>query len=292
MNAKREATGAWDRERVVELLLEAGRRAVALRKGIRLHLKPDSSVVTEADRDIEALFAGEFDRPEAGAFLIGEETVAGKGEEYIERALRGTAWVVDPIDGTSPYCHHLPNWGISIGRMQGGKLTDGAVLLPDYRLLVASDGPRVLAAEREEGSATWEWREVSAPPVEQGPSGIVAITQDVAKSGRVAVPNPVMAVGAAVVPLVGLLVGRFLAYLGSLRLWDLAGSLPLLHRLHFSVTRLRDPSASPLGLEVGPESYFLDPGDRFRWGVRGGILACATTESAWIRKAFGASSPS
>ncbi len=152
------------------------------------------------------------------------------------------------------------------------------------------------------------------------------------------------------VPLVGLLRGLFLAYVGSLRLWDLAGSLPLLHRLHFSVTRLRAEQGSagrgdtagseaflepgiaspagtpgrggvpagaspgtagwsdgrlvrrpagaapggssapgvrvPLGLKVGPENYFLDPDDSYRWGVRGGVLICPPSEEEWIRKAF------
>ena len=105
--------------------------------------------------------------------------------------------------------------------------------------------------------------------------------------GRVHLPNPVQALGAAVVPLCGLLVGRFLAYVGSLRLWDLAGGLPLLHRLEFSVTRLRARPPSPLGLEVGPEGYLLDPDDSYRWGVRGGVLICPPSVEEQMRKGFG-----
>jgi hypothetical protein len=89
-----------------------------------------------------------------------------------------------------------------------------------------------------------------------------------------------------VVPLVGLLQGRFTAYLGKVRLWDVAGGLPLLHRLDFHLSRLRDLPGNRLGMEVSPENYLLDPGDPFRWGVRGGLLACPPSEEAWIREAL------
>jgi myo-inositol-1(or 4)-monophosphatase len=277
----------WDPRRITDLLLQAGRRAVELRSSLSHELKEDFSLVTQADREIETLFAAEFDQPRRGSYLIGEETVAQKGEDYLAAALAGAAYVVDPIDGTSPYAHLLPNWGISVGRMEAGRLTDGAVYLPDFRLMVLSDGPAVLEGTRAEGSAEWSWRRLERPPVEKGPSGLIAITQEIAKLGRVNVPNPVQALGAAVVPLVYLLEGRFLAYVGSLRLWDLAGSLPLLHRLEFSVTRLRAPPATRLGHEVGADNYFLDPDDSFRWGVRGGVLVCPPSEEVWLRKAFG-----
>lgn len=268
------------------MLLEAGRRAVALRKDLRVELKPDTSLVTTADREIEALFAAEFDHPERGSYLIGEETVSQKGEDYIQEALKARAYIVDPIDGTSPYAHHLPNWGISVGLLDGGKLTDGAVYLPDYRLMVASDGPRVMEGTREEGAGEWSFRRLSPPPVEKGPSGIIVITQDRIKGAPVKVPNPVQALGAAVVPLVEILEGRILAYVGSLRLWDLAGSLPLLHRLNFLVSRLRAEPGNRLGLEVGSKGYLLARGEPFRWGVRGGVLVCPPSEEEWIRKAF------
>jgi myo-inositol-1(or 4)-monophosphatase len=278
--------GVWDRARIIEVLLEAGRRAVTLRKTLRFEVKPDSSLVTAADKEIEALFAAEYDHPDRGSYLIGEETVAAKGEDYIRAALAGTTFVVDPIDGTSPYAHHLPNWGISVGLLRGGRLTDGAVYLPDYRLIVASEGTRVLEGTREEGTDRWDWRPLETPPVEPGPTGVIAITQDMAKRARVEVPNPVEALGAAVVPLVGLMQGRFLAYVGSVRLWDVAGSLPLLDRLNFHLSRLKDRPGNRLGLDVGPENYGLDPGEPFRWCVRGGLLVCPPSEEGWIRSAL------
>ncbi len=282
----RPAIEIWNRLRIVELLLRAGERAAALRDGLRYELKADASLVTQADREIEALLGKEFDRPREGVHLIGEETVAEKGEDYIREAFRRTAYIVDPIDGTSPYAHHLPNWGISIGRMEAGALTDGAVYLPDFRIIVVSEGKAVFQGHRSEGETVWRWREMAVPPVEKGPGGLIAITQEIAKSGQVRLPNPVQALGAAVVPLVKLLDGHFVAYVGSLRLWDVAGALPLLARLRFSMTRLRATPAARLDLAVSAENYVLDAGDPLRWSIRGGVLVCPPSEEARIRSGF------
>ena len=273
----------WNRAEIVALLLECGRIAQSARRRLRTELKSDSSLVTQADKAIERRFARRFDRPREGLYLIGEETVAQKGNGYIRDALGGVTHVVDPIDGTSPFAHLLPTWGISIGRMQRSRLTDGAVYLPDMRLLVVSDGPRVVCGSRAEGSSRWSWRVLKRPALSRGPSGLVAITQEIAKRGRVRLPNPVQALGAAVVPLVGLLLGRFHAYAGSLRLWDVAGCLPLLARLGFALERLDAPRGTRLGLEVDDRGYWLDPSSSYAWGVRGGVLICAPSVAGSIR---------
>ena len=48
---------AWDAAGMAELLLECGRRALAHRAASSWTLKSDGSLVTEVDRDIEALLS-------------------------------------------------------------------------------------------------------------------------------------------------------------------------------------------------------------------------------------------
>ena len=69
-----------------DLLLRAGDVAVGHKSGLRRELKSDSSIVTQADRDVEQLITEELEAPDEGRFIVGEETVDQKGEEYIERA--------------------------------------------------------------------------------------------------------------------------------------------------------------------------------------------------------------
>lgn len=63
------------------------------------------SVVTKLDRQIENILKKELVKilPESG--FIGEET------NYV---LKDYNWIVDPIDGTQNYIHHIPNFAVSI----------------------------------------------------------------------------------------------------------------------------------------------------------------------------------
>lgn len=286
MNSPQNVT-SWNRERVVELLVEAGRLAISLRKTLKRELKADQSIVTHADRQVEALFTSEFDRPDEGVYLIGEETIEQKGEDYIAAALRGTGYVIDPIDGTAPFSHNLVHWGVSLGRMENGVLTDGAVYLPEIRggELVLSDGDSVIFGERS--GDEWTWTDVAPLPPDDDRS-LISISQDMAKRGEVHCVGPVQALGTAVVPLLGILQGRFLAYVGKVKLWDVAGCLPLLARLgfrlaHFETDALPDGAPLDMTLDVNNTNYELAPTDRVRWRVRGGLLVCDAEKEEWLR---------
>lgn len=275
---------AWDKDKIVGLLLEAGEIALGLKKKMRFELKADRSIVTPADREIEGLFARELERPQEGAYLIGEETVEGRGEEYIRAALRAEAYVVDPIDGTAPFAHLLPNWGISIGRMDRGVLTDGAVYLPDMGEIVVSAGQSILEGTRTGGA--WSWKELGPSDTRLNPYGLVAVTQEIAKRGKVLLPNPVMVLGVAVVPLVGLLQGRFLAYLGSVKLWDIAGVLPLVLSRGFSVTVTEGDERREVTARVEERTYRLERGSRKRWALRSDLLVCHPEDELRLRASF------
>ena len=120
---------SWNRDEIVDLLTEAGEIAKSAKRNIQREVKPDQSIVTQADRQIESVLSKRLERPDEGVYFIGEETIGEKGEDYVQNALRSEAFVVDPIDGTVPYSYGMPNWGISIGHMVNSRLTDGAVYL-------------------------------------------------------------------------------------------------------------------------------------------------------------------
>jgi myo-inositol-1(or 4)-monophosphatase len=274
----------WNRERIVELLLEAGEIARNAKKELACELKSDRSIVTKADREIEGLLAAELERPDSGTYLIGEETIAEKGEAYLAGALAREAYVVDPIDGTAPYAHLLHNWGISIGLMEKGALTHGAVYLPDYGELVISDGPRVLEGTRCDGA--WSWRELDGSARPLGTYGLLAVTQGIAKRGKVLLPNPVMVLGVAVVPMVGLLQGRFTGFLGSVKLWDIAGALPLLLRKGFSITVSPGGERRVVTDRVEARTYHLDSQSPVRWALRSDLLICRPEDEPGLRGGF------
>lgn len=259
----------WDAEEVVKVLLECAGIALRIYERPRVEVKEDRSLVTDADRAVEQRLGELFDRPAEGSHLIGEETAASRSEEYIQAALRGVAWVVDPIDGTAPYAHHLPTWGISIGLLRRGVLEEGAVYLPVSREMLVSEGRRVrygtTAAERPAGGGDFTFTDVTGRPARYTPSGMIGISQGMAKRGRLDLPNPVQALGSAVMSLAYLCLGRYLGYVGRLKLWDLAGGLPLLLRCGAKVRLHGGPW---LDGAVTPEVYDLEPGSPGRWKLR------------------------
>ena len=124
---------SWKWKEVCDLALDCARFAVSHRRrtGIGYDLKSDGSLVTAVDARNEKFLKENLQNLDEGSYFIGEETVLSCGADYIANALANRCWVVDPIDGTAPFAHGFSTWGVSIGYMQKGRLTDGAVVLPD-----------------------------------------------------------------------------------------------------------------------------------------------------------------
>ncbi|GAB7003862.1 inositol monophosphatase family protein [Nocardioides sp. AN3] len=112
---------------LLEVALRAARAAVALvreRGAAEIRVaatkSSDVDVVTEADRDSEALIRATIlaERPH-DAFL-GEEgdDVAGT---------TGVRWIVDPIDGTVNFLYGLPEYAVSIAAEVDGEVVAGVV---------------------------------------------------------------------------------------------------------------------------------------------------------------------
>lgn len=262
----------WNLDSIIRLCAEAGN--IALRHFDRptTDYKSDESVVTEADRGIEAHLSRSFDQPATGSRLLGEETISTRDEDYLAGLLRETGWIVDPIDGTVLYANHLDGWGISIGYMRDGVIEEGVVYFPLSGELYISDAEKVFAGTMIAGQANrdeLELRELPPPRGAYAKSGIVAVTQELTKSREMPFTNPVYAGGSAVLPLMSLLQGRMMAYVGQLKVWDLAGSLPLLLRLGAIVT-LDD--GTPVDGGVSESVYLLQPKAEKRFSVRENLI--------------------
>lgn len=82
-------------------------------------------IVSEADRAVERQIRDEVaaNFPEDG--FLGEEFGATQGRS-------GFTWVIDPIDGTSPYLHGMPNWCVAIAVLHGAETVIGAIAVPTH----------------------------------------------------------------------------------------------------------------------------------------------------------------
>lgn len=94
---------------------EAGELA-RRRRAEGVHLAATKStiadIVTEADREVEALIRARLlaARPDDG--FLGEESAADEGAS-------GVTWIVDPIDGTVNYAYGIPSYAVSIAAVRG-----------------------------------------------------------------------------------------------------------------------------------------------------------------------------
>ncbi|MCK8779745.1 inositol monophosphatase family protein [Rhizobium sp. NTR19] len=94
------------------------------RESLVIETKADpQDVVSIADRDVENIIRERVLSafPEDG-FL---------GEEYgLAAGSSGYTWVVDPIDGTSPFVNGMPNWCVSIAVLHEQKPVVGVIHVP------------------------------------------------------------------------------------------------------------------------------------------------------------------
>ena len=94
------------------------------RDRLEIHSKRSlTDLVSNADREVEALIRAELSSAFPKDALLGEELGLTEGQS-------GRTWVIDPIDGTAPYLNGLPGWCVSIGLMEENKPLLGAIYAP------------------------------------------------------------------------------------------------------------------------------------------------------------------
>ncbi|MFB7844390.1 inositol monophosphatase family protein [Microbacterium sp. NPDC056052] len=108
------------RDLAVEIAREAGELAQRRRaEGVSIAASKSSlaDIVTEADREVEALIRARLNTERPGDGFLGEESGGGDGST-------GITWVVDPIDGTVNYASGIPLYAVSIAAVEGGSDPD------------------------------------------------------------------------------------------------------------------------------------------------------------------------
>lgn len=80
-------------------------------------------IVSRADREVEALIRARVTEAFPQDGFLGEEFGATPGAS-------GYSWVVDPIDGTSPFLFGLPHWCVSIAVHDGRDTVAAAIAAP------------------------------------------------------------------------------------------------------------------------------------------------------------------
>lgn len=102
----------------------------------RQNLKIDTKlngqdVVSIADKEVELFLRREIAAAFPGDGILGEEFGLQPGGS-------GFLWVMDPIDGTSPFVNGIPAWCVSIAVMQADTTVAGVIFAPSTGELYAA----------------------------------------------------------------------------------------------------------------------------------------------------------
>ncbi|GAA4780710.1 inositol monophosphatase family protein [Microbacterium gilvum] len=213
------------RDLAIDIAREAGALAHRRREeGVAIAASKSTlaDIVTEADREVEALIRARLAAERPGDGFLGEESGGGAGES-------GVTWVVDPIDGTVNYAFGQPSYGVSIAAVTGPadpggwRLEAGAVVAPALG--------EVYSAARGHGAFLGERR---LAVTEEAPAGALvatgfgydpathAATLDEIR-GVMPLARDLRRAGAASLDLAFVAAGRLDAYFErGLKPWDLA----------------------------------------------------------------------
>jgi myo-inositol-1(or 4)-monophosphatase len=109
-----------------ELARQAGTMALLGRRGGLTDVQTKTTttdMVTEFDRASELLVVKGLFQNRPDDSIIGEEGASVTGTSDI-------TWYIDPIDGTTNFLYHLPNWAVSIGATDDLGPLVGVVYIP------------------------------------------------------------------------------------------------------------------------------------------------------------------
>lgn len=88
-----------------------------------------AGLVSEADRESEALIKGMLAKSFPDFDFLGEETAYLEGKEQFTASSR-PRWILDPLDGTTNFVHKFPIFCISLALEVNGEIEVGIVDMP------------------------------------------------------------------------------------------------------------------------------------------------------------------
>ncbi|WP_372969639.1 inositol monophosphatase family protein [Microbacterium sp.] len=241
-----------------QIAREAGDLA-RVRRAEGVHLAATKStladIVTDADREVEALIRERLQAARPGDGFLGEESDAAEGDS-------GITWVVDPIDGTVNYAYGIPSYAVSIAAVEGPAQPGEWVALAGAVYAPASG--ELFTAARGHGAWLGDQRlcvttEASAGALLATGFGYDPATHD----GDLATVRRVMTIardlrraGAASLDLAFVAAGRLDGYFErGLKPWDHAAGALLVSEAGGLVSLVDTASARPMLIAGGTEVH-------------------------------------
>lgn len=231
-------------EYMIDILLKFTKKAGKKLKGRHNNIEKlgnkDSSVqslVTKADLEISALFEKMVKKnfSDYNYLIIDEETISLHEPHIFEKINKSEyQFVIDPIDGTLQYANNQPLYGISIGVYKHTYPLLGIIYLPALNELIYFDGKKAYWVQNAFSSKSFKTellpRHYSTSNIIFGHSWMWRFTEKFS-TDQIVFLNYYSAVSQSFYPLIG----KAKAYCMNLKLWDIAGTIPIANYLGMKI---------------------------------------------------------
>ena len=195
------------------------------------------SLVTKADVYVSDFFEKVIKKhfSHLNYMIIDEEKISRYGKDIFEK-INNTEYqfVIDPIDGTLQYANNHPLYGISIGVYKNTKPLLGILYLPKLNEMAYFDGQKAYWVQncfkKKEVKIELFPKEKSDSSIVFGHSWLWELTSEFSVQKAVFL-DYYSAVSQSFYPLIG----KGKAYCMSLKLWDIAGTIPLANYLGMKI---------------------------------------------------------
>lgn len=214
---------AADRRLARELAVEAGRVLVELRAELTADGADAATIGARGDAAAHELLVGLLASRRPDDFVLSEESTAAHHEDR-SRLSSGRVWIIDPLDGTREYREGRSDWAVHVALVEDHTPTAGAVSLPAYGVVDATDAAPTV------------------PPAAATPSIVVSRSRPPAEAATVAEALGAMVVqmGSAGAKAMTVVHGDVDVYLspGALNEWDACAPVAVAVAAGLHVSRL------------------------------------------------------
>ncbi|MDE2744103.1 MAG: inositol monophosphatase family protein [Gemmatimonadota bacterium] len=191
-------------------------------RALDLSYKEGTELLTSADLQADQLIRNEIEQTFPDHYILSEESSPHLTDPA---QLRGTLWVIDPIDGTVNYAYNQQQVAVSIAFAEGGQVQVGVVHCPFVG--------ETFTARRDAG-AWLNDRAIRTSECNELSRALIGTGFPYAAEGRVALVDrlrrvlgqcrDIRRVGSAAIDLCWVAMGRLDGFYESLKPWDLAAA--------------------------------------------------------------------
>ena len=249
---------------LLEFAHKAGNKLKLLCKNVEnIGNKTDSveSLVTQADVYVSDFFEKTIKKhfSHLNYMIIDEEKMDRYGNDIFD-AVKNTEYqfVIDPIDGTLQYASGHKLYGISVGVYKNGKPLMGVVYMPELNEMVYFDGKKAYwvqnSFKKNEIKTELLPNTKSNSPIIFGHLWLWNMKSEFSLRKAVLV-DYYSAVSQSFYPLIG----KAKAYVMKLKLWDIAGAIPIAKYLGM---KIYEYGSMKIYDEISPEFFDKDMSTR------------------------------